>query len=187
MRLDRSEVLDPSGKFSTGRQVLGGIAITLLPSFVRREIDHRPQRHRRVQRMLLGQCLGRRGQKFVVIAVDLVLPVDQQARGVSKRWPVQKEGQRSQQLGMGNGMRHRALLGLDVFEIRQTLQVGPQVLARQVSLEARPSERLRLVFPVKRLQHGKAGVLPLGRDPARLVHLRSMKPSEAPVGKAASG
>ncbi len=31
MRLDRSEVLDPSGEIGTGRQVLGGIAIALLP------------------------------------------------------------------------------------------------------------------------------------------------------------
>jgi Phage integrase, N-terminal SAM-like domain len=41
------------------------------------------------------------------------------------------------------------------------------MLARQVALEAPPAERLRLILPVKRLQHGKARVLPLGRDPAR--------------------
>ena len=71
----------------------GGIAIALLPRLVQREVDHRPQRHRRGQRMLLRQCLGSRGQEFVVIAVDLVLPVDQQSRGMGMRWPVQKESQ----------------------------------------------------------------------------------------------
>jgi hypothetical protein len=69
---------------------------------------------------------------------------------------------------MGSGMRHRTFLGLDVVEVRQTLQIGPQMLARQVALEARPAECLRLILPVKRLQHGKTRVLPLGRDPARI-------------------
>ena len=103
-RLDRSEVLDPSGQIGTGHQVLRGAAITLLPPLVHREINHRPQRHRCGQRMLFGQCLGRRGEEFVMIAIDLVLPVDQQSRGVAKRWPVQKEGQGCMQVGMGTSL-----------------------------------------------------------------------------------
>ena len=79
MRLDRSEILDPSGEIGTGCQVLGGIAIALLPPRGQREIDHPPQRHRRGERMLLGQCFGRWCQEFVVIAVNLVVPVDQQS------------------------------------------------------------------------------------------------------------
>ena len=93
VRLDQSEVLDPSGQVGTGCQMLGSIAIALLPALSQREIDHRPQRHRRGQRMLLGQCLGRWCQEFVVIAIDLVLSVDQQLRSMGQRWPVQKEGQ----------------------------------------------------------------------------------------------
>ena len=42
--------------------------------------------------------------------------------------------------GVRGGKCHRALLGVDVLEIRQTLQVGPQVLARQVALETLPAE-----------------------------------------------
>ena len=78
----------------------------------------------------LGQCRGRRCQEFVVIAVDLVLPEGEQACGT----PVQEEGQGGKKIRVRNGMRHRRLLGLDVFEIRQTLQIGPQVLPRQIPL-----------------------------------------------------
>ena len=66
VRLDSSEVLDPSGEIGTGRQVLSSIAIALLPPLGQREIDHRPQRHRRGQGMLLCQGLGRRDKEFVV-------------------------------------------------------------------------------------------------------------------------
>ena len=67
----------------------------------------------------------RPGEELVVIAIDLVLTVDQQACGMGKRWPVQKERQCGQQVGIPGGMCHRALLGLDVLKIRQTLQIGP--------------------------------------------------------------
>ena len=100
VRLDRSEVLDPSGQIGTGCQVLGGIAVALLPPLVQREIDHHPQRHRRGQRVFLCKDLGGRGEEIVVIAINLVLPVNQQSRGVAKRLPVQKEGQGGQEFGM---------------------------------------------------------------------------------------
>ena len=118
VRLNWAEVLDPSGQIGTGRQVLGGIAIALLPRLVQREVNHRPQRHRRGQRMFLGQCFGRRGKEFVVIPVDIDLLVDEQARSTVQRWPVQQEGESSKKVGVRRGMCHRALLGLDVFEIR---------------------------------------------------------------------
>ena len=109
-----------------------------------------------------------------MVPVDLVVPTHEHLCGMAGRRPVQEEGQGGKQVGVRGGMGHRALFRLGVFEIRQPLHVIPQVLARQVALETRPAECLSLVFPVECLQHRKASILPLGRYPACLVHLRPL-------------
>ena len=59
----------------------------------------------------------------------------------------------------------RPLLGLEVLEVGQALQVFAQVGLAQVVLEAGPAERLRLLAAPERLERPETRLLPFARQP----------------------
>jgi hypothetical protein len=56
---------------------------------------------------------------------------------------------------------HGPLLGFDVVEVRQPLQVGAQLVGREPLLECRPAQPLGLVLPARRLERLDVGLFPL--------------------------
>jgi hypothetical protein len=71
--------------------------------------------------------LRRRIQQVVAIAVDLRDTGQHQLCGTGLIRPTSEKVERCRETPEAKGMSHGPFLGLDVFEIRQLLQVGAQL------------------------------------------------------------
>src|SRR5712691_6898377 len=80
------------------------------------------------------------------------------------------------------GVRHGAFFRLDFIEIRHSLEVGEQMIAVQRSLETLPSERLGIDLASQGLDHLKAHLLPLERDPAGPIFIDGVDSAPGLVG-----
>ena len=112
--------------------------------------------------MLLRQRLGSRPEPEVLPAIELVVMVPHQLVRRLEVRPRHQEHERQAPIRMREGVRGRLLLRLDVVEIGQATEVGPQVLGAEEALERRPAQILRLRLAAERIQRRDAQVdLPL--------------------------
>nr|WP_132693201.1 hypothetical protein [Rhodovulum steppense] len=114
------------------------MAVSFRSTLFEGEEDHRPAGEGGGQRMLGLQGIGRRGQHLVPVAIQIGGTRLDQPCGFVMVGPVEKETQGQHPVGMGPGNRLRAVLGRDILEIRQRLEVAPQAVGIQGPAEILP-------------------------------------------------
>ena len=106
------------------------------------------------------QGLGRWIEHLVKIAVEEVGPFFYQAGCPGEGRPMDKEPQRLMEPRVGCDAIERLLFSLGVLEVRQTFEVGSQVVAAQCLVEERQPQRLGFITPLERIQGGDPSVRP---------------------------
>ena len=67
---------------------------------------------------------------------------------------------------MSFGEYHGPLLSLDIIEVRELLQIGPQMARRESAFKARPPRGLGVVFAPQGFEDVDARILPVKIEPS---------------------
>ena len=127
---------------------------------IERVLDHRAPEQGRGQRVLALDQPRRRIEQVIQVPVDLGGPREHELGGPGLVRPSREEVERGGEAPEAEGVLHGPLLGLDVVEVRQPLQVGAQPVGREPLLERRPAQPLGLILPARRLERLDVGRFP---------------------------
>ena len=138
-----AKVLDALGKVLARLQMPSGMAVARMLGSLERERDHGSQHQRCRQRVLLIKRFGRARQQLVSITVKFAVARQNEFGRPCMRRPVNKECQCLMHIQALGDMRQGFDFGLFIVEVRQALEMGPQVFSIEAALEDRPALLLR--------------------------------------------
>ena len=122
-----------------------GVAVACAFGVVQGVIDHGPAEDRRRQRALSFQR-GRGGrQDFIEIAVPSSRVALHEHGGSVERGPTDQKMKSVQMVLGAHREVERALLGFDIIEIGQPLEISAQMIGAKRTLETSPAEGLSLL------------------------------------------
>ena len=144
----------------TVHQVPGGVAVAPGAGPTQREVDHgAPQQHGGEQ-VAGGEGVGERGEDLIGIAVDLLAAGFDQFSRQRQVGGLQAIGQRLLDRFVGEDDAARGVLGLDVLEVGQQLDMAAQGVGAEPALKAVPERGLQIILAAECLKAGKPS-----RDP----------------------
>jgi hypothetical protein len=120
----------------------GGMPVALRLSAVEGVLDHGAAKQHCRQRMRSLQPPRGGIKQIVEVAVDLIVPSNNEVGSLSMRRPFLKEVQRNREIPEMEGVLHRALFCQHVLEVGQCLEVGAQAFNRKTLLESCPTQPL---------------------------------------------
>ena len=104
-----------------------GVLVSTRPAVVQGKVDHRPQQQRRREGVLAGERLGCGRQNLVVISIKFSGAFKHEGcRSVESR-PSHEKAQSQEEVRRSLGIVECLFLDLDFVEIRQLLQIRPEV------------------------------------------------------------
>lgn len=164
-------VEDLSVRGGTVHQVPGGVAVAPRASPTQREVDHRAPQQRGGERVAGGEGIGQRSEDLIGVAVDLLAAGVDQVSRQRQVGGLQAIGQCFLDRCVGEDDPARGVLGLDVLEVGQQLEVTAQRVGTEPPLEAGPERGAQVVLPAERLKAGEM----------RFVQFRRVEPRIAAV------
>src|SRR5438105_15327292 len=136
------------------------VPVSTGPAALQGKVDHRPQYHRRGEGVLASERFGGRCQNLVVISINFFRAFEHKAcRSVEGR-PSHEKAQSLEEVRRSLGIVECLFLDLDFIEIRQLLQIRPEVDGGQGSLKTIPSARLGRPARARALRGHRSGYLP---------------------------
>ena len=156
-------ILDARAERLAFEDVPSGMAVALGFGAVQGVLDHCPTKESSRERLLVFEGFGSGIEKEIDVAVALGAALEHEPGGVSLLLPVDEESESGGEIRERESVVESLLLSQHIFEIRQRLQVGAEVVAIKPALEAAPAEALGLVASVGRKQGLDPGQLPIHR------------------------
>lgn len=135
---DVAPVLDAFPEQRAALQVAGRVAVAAGAGLGEGEVDHRAQRQRGRQGVVLAQLLGSGPHHPVLGALQFAAPVHHQLGGLRQgRGPAEQKTEALGEARVRQGNRNGPLLGFPILEGRQLIEVGAQQAAVEAMTAAR--------------------------------------------------
>lgn len=106
----------------------GGVLIACGAAFLQGEVDHGAQAERGGEEMFSRKGLGGGREQAVMIPVQLSGALEDKRLRLVEDWPEEEEGERLMDASEAGGVVEGLHLSLEILELREPLQSGPQML-----------------------------------------------------------